>query len=409
MAKIEQIQPLFKLSDSPEHLGQSIIQFTCDDYNKELGSSLIDAKDDAEAIAVFLREYKDSPETRRSYTKEIERLLLWCLHVVKLNVSSLRRNHMVTYQDFLKSPEPKSLWCGAAVSRLKSDGSVNPHWKPFVKGLGPSSVKKAIKIVDSFFNYLVQTNYLIGNPLAVDRRRKKRNDGKSNIVDRYLELDEIHAVLDALNEYPKKDENNEFQVIRARYIILLLFYTGLRIAEASKHTMGDFLQREKNWFLRVLGKGQKLREIPIPDELLQAMAEFRLANQLPSSQPSYKENTPLIPMQNLKQTITTRRIDQILKWAFNLGANKLEADHPRKASKLRAASAHWLRHSYVTYLLDSGAPLKVAQENAGHSDVSTTMLYRHVAQEDRHAATRNLSLSSSKHNKNKNENSNDLV
>lgn len=48
------------------------------------------------------------------------------------------------------------------------------------------------------------------------------------------------------------------------------------------------------------------------------------------------------------------------------------------ASKLRAASAHWLRHSYVTYLLDSDAPLKVAQENAGHSDVGTTMLYRHV-------------------------------
>ena len=67
---------------------------------------------------------------------------------------------------------------------------------------------------------------------------------------------------------------------------------------------------------------------------------------------------------------------------------------PRKASKLRSASAHWLRHSYVTYLLESGAPLKVAQENAGHSDVGTTLHYRHVAQIDRHAATEALSLSS---------------
>lgn len=43
-------------------------------------------------------------------------------------------------------------------------------------------------------------------------------------------------------------------------------------------------------------------------------------------------------------------------------------------------------------MLDSGASLKVAQENAGHSDIGTTMLYRHVAQIDRHTETKNLSL-----------------
>jgi len=107
--------------------------------------------------------------------------------------------------------------------------------------------------------------------------------------------------------------------------------------------------------------------------------------------------TPLIPMQNLKQPISPRRIDQILRWAFNLGALQFETTEPRKASKLQSASAHWLRHSYVTYLLDSGAPLKVAQKNAGHSDIGTTMHYRHVAQSDRHAATQALSLSLTKH------------
>ena len=97
-------------------------------------------------------------------------------------------------------------------------------------------------------------------------------------------------------------------------------------------------------------------------------------------------------MQNLTQPISMRRIDQILKWAFRQGAMLFEIDQPRKASKLRSASAHWLRHSYVTYLLESGASLKVAQENAGHSDIGTTMLYTHVAQTDRHAATKDLSL-----------------
>lgn len=388
----EWIKPLFSVSDASNTMGKIWVAFTDDNYNKALGSQLIDANNDAEAIASFLNEYKESPETLRSYAKEIERLLLWCVHISKTNISSLRRDHLIAYQDFLKHPTPKKQWRGPSVSRTKKNGSINSDWRPFVKRLGASSLQKAIRILDSFFNYLVQMNYLIGNPLAVDRRRKKRHQTKSRIIDRYLELDEIQATLNALSQYPAHDETKQFQVIRAQYIILLLFYSGLRIAEAANHTMGKFIQREGNWFLRVMGKGKKLREIPMPDELKEALADFRLKVGLSSPEPKFREKTPLIPMQNLKQSISPRRIDQILKWAFNLGANQFEPNQPQKASKLRQASAHWLRHSYVTYLLDSGASLKVAQENAGHSDIGTTMLYRHVAQTDRFEATRTLSL-----------------
>jgi site-specific recombinase XerD len=387
------IKPLFILNNTPEVMGQSIINFTRDDYNKELGTALIDAKDDAEAISSFLSEYKDSPQTLRSYAKEIERLLLWCIHVSKVNISSLRRNHFLQYQDFLKHPTPNKVWCGPNVGRQKTDGSMNENWRPFVKGLSSTSINTALKIIDSFLNYLVQTNYLIGNPLAVDRRRKKRGGSKPRIIDRYLEVNEIHAVLNAISGYPISNDKQQFQIIRARYVILLLFYTGLRISEVANHGMKDFIQRENRWFLRILGKGKKLREIPVPHELLDALGKFRLSVGLPSSQPIFDEPVPLVPMQNLTQSISARRIDQIIRWAFHLGADKFEPHEPRKASKLRAASAHWLRHSYVTYLLEAGAPLKVAQENAGHSDVGTTMHYYHVAQIDRHAATDALSLS----------------
>jgi site-specific recombinase XerD len=372
------IRPLFILNHHSEHMGKSIMAFARDDYNKELGSALIDAKDDAQAISSFLSKYKDSPETLRSYAKEIERLLC--------------RDHFIQYQQFLKQPTPKDLWCGPNVGRQNKDGGLNADWRPFVKGLGVSSINTAIKIIDSFLNYLVQTHYLIGNPLAVDRRRKKRNTSKPRIIDRYLELDEIYAVLNALVINPVNNDKQEFQVIRARYIILLLFYTGLRISEVANHGMKHFILREQRWFLRVVGKGNKLREIPVPHELLEALGEFRLSVGLPSSQPQFQETVPLVPMQNLEQSISARRIDQIIRWAFHLGAALFEPDAPRKASKLRSASAHWLRHSYVTYLLESGAPLKVAQENAGHSDVGTIMHYRHVAQIDRHAATNTLSL-----------------
>ncbi len=386
MKTLEFIKPLFHLTDQSENMGRAIIEFTDGDYNKELGNCLIEADNDAEAISAFLREYKESKETLRSYAKEVERLLLWCIHKAKINISSLRRNHLQDYQNFLRNPEPVKIWCGPTVSRLTKDGAINPAWRVFVSGLGNSSVNKALTILDSFFNYLVQANYLIGNPLAVDRRRKKRQVRESNIIDRYLERDEINATLTALSEL------EDFAATRARYIILLLFYTGLRIAESANHTMGDFLQRQERWFLRVIGKGNKLREIPIPDLLLDTLADFRLKMGLKSAQPEFNETTPLIPMQNLSQPISTRRIDQILKWAFNLGAQKFDLSEPHKASKLRSASAHWLRHSYVTYLLESGASLKVAQENAGHADVSTTMHYTHVAQTDRHEATNQLTL-----------------
>jgi len=392
---IAPISPLFLPIEDSAMMGSQIILFARDDYNKVLGSALIDATDDAQAISAFLNEFRDSPLTMRSYAKEIERLLLWCIHIGKVNISSLRRNHLVEYQAFLKNPQPKKAWCGAKAPRQLKDGALNSNWRAFNKGLATTTINKTITILDSFFNYLVQTNYLNGNPLAVDKRRKKRNRSKPQIIDRYLELDEIQAVLEALNHYPALDEKTQFQVIRTKYIILLLFYTGLRIAEAADHRMGNFIQRQENWFLRVTGKGKKLREIPIPDELVDTLAEFRLSIGLSSPQPKFREKTPLIPMQNLVQSISTRRIDQILKWAFNLGANKFDEKEPRKASKLRAASAHWLRHSYVTYLLDSGASLKVAQENSGHSNVGTTMHYRHVAQTDRHEATRQLSINSS--------------
>ena len=224
--KIEQaIKPLFSSMNHIDNMGKLTIEFTADNYNRKDGEALIDAKTDGEAVISFLNEYHDSPATMKSYAKEVERELLWCLHIGKVTISSIRREHLLSYLDFLKSPSPKKLWCGPCLSRLKKDGSLNSNWRPFVKGLSDSSINKAIKILDSFFNYLVQTNYLPGNPMAVDRRRKRRNNTAPKIIDRYLEMDEIHAVLNAVIAAKDNKHSNDYQIIRARYIVLLLFFT----------------------------------------------------------------------------------------------------------------------------------------------------------------------------------------
>lgn len=304
------------LSKRPEDMGKLVVKFAQSIKSKTSSKLLIEAANDGEAISAFLSEYKDSPETLRSYVKEIERLLLWCIHVADITISGLRREHLLKYQQFLKHPSPKKHWCGPNVGRETKEGLLNSAWRPFVKGLSPSSINTAMKIIGSFFNYLVQTHYLIGNPLALERRKKNRQAGRARVVDRYLELDEIHATLDALSDLSFTDDQQKFQITRARYIILLLFFTGMRISEAANHRMGHFLQRENNWFLRVTGKGKKIREIPVPDDLLAALAEFRLAIGLPSAEPKFRERAPLIPMQNLKQPISARRIDQILRGDF---------------------------------------------------------------------------------------------
>lgn len=388
------ITPLFTVENSHISIdGTQLNQLNNAGYNRSASQhKLIKADTDEEAIIAFLSEYKESPHTLHSYAKEIERLLLWCIHIEVIGLSEITREHIVQYSEFVTQPEPKKIWCGNKTSKFKKNGDINPEWRPFFKGLGPSTLKKSIKILDSFFNYLVEMQYFHGNPVAMNRRRKRHSQQGPRLVERYLEMDELSEVLKALGDRPLNDEHDKFRVARARYIILLLFFSGMRISEAANHTMGNFLQRDGNWYLCVVGKGKKSRDIPVPDELFSALKEFRHAIGLPSSEPKFKEITPLVPNTSLNKSLQIRRIDQIVKWAFDLGADSIESRSAHKASKLRQASAHWLRHSYVTYLLDSGAPLKVAQENAGHSNVSTTMLYRHVSQTNRHEATRFLSL-----------------
>lgn len=389
------ITPLFSISSNEVNIQKSALRVLKENgYNRSHSKiKLIKANTDVDAVSAFLNEYKESPHTLISYTKEIERLLLWCIHVAKIGITDITREHIVEYSEFIQNPKPALTWCGTKSSRYQKDGSINSEWRPFYVGLSSASTKKAMKILDSFFTYLVEMNYLYGNPVAINRRRKRKPEN-ARLVDRYLEMDELIAVLEALDHYPLKDhERDAFRIARARYIILLLFYSGMRISEAANHTMGNFILRDHCWFLSIIGKGKKPRDIPIPDELLKSLSIFRKLITLPQ-QPRFKESTPLVPNIGLNGTLQTRRIDQIVKWAFQLGADRIEKKSAHKASKLRQASAHWLRHSYVTYLLDSGASLKVAQENAGHSNISTTMHYRHVSQTNRHSETRDLIIKS---------------
>ncbi len=357
------------------------------------------ATNDAQAIQTFLLEYRHQPLTYRLYLKEIERLVLWCVYALQMSVSDLKREHLIQYQEFLRDPQPSAVWCGPKKNRALRSGEVNPEWRPFVSGLSAPTLRKSTSVLDSFFNYLVQHNYLSGNPMAIDKRKK---GVKSNSTDRWLEREEIVGTLEALSLYEQENPTKSFEVARAQYIILTLFYTGLRLAEVSQHTMGNFVLMEDHWYLKVVGKGQKLRSIVVVDEYLEVLVRFRKALELDSPFPTYGETTPLIPALDKRSSITDNRVSQILRWAFDIGAahfEKLSQEgsdqsffYVPKASKLRQASAHWIRHSYGTYLVKSGCPIEKVRQLMGHADISTTMIYVHFAKSDLIAAVSKLSL-----------------
>lgn len=397
----EYIRPLFSHIDSTDYADLSYVLSQTPGYNRSQEANMLGAETDSEAIRTFLQDYRHIKLTYRSYLKEIERLVLWCIHVPNLTVSNLKREHLIAYRDFLADPQPEKLWCGPRQPRVLNTGEPNPLWRPFSSKLSTPSIRKVVSILDSFFNYLVINNYLAGNPMAVDKRRKGK---KSNSTDRWLERDEIIILLEALNDH--RNDDNSFEIARARYIILTLFYTGLRLAELTNHTMGHFTLLENEWFLNVVGKGEKPRKIVVVDEYLEVLADYRKHIGMPSILPEFNEATPLVPAQDKKSAITPSRVWQIVKWAAELGAKKFEflaenalsdqeeekLRYLHKASKLRKASPHWFRHSYGTYLVKSGCAIEKIKELMGHSDISTTTIYLHTAKIDLHTSARGLSL-----------------
>ncbi|WP_196160996.1 tyrosine-type recombinase/integrase [Reinekea sp. G2M2-21] len=394
-------------------------------YNRNPGDGMITADNDWSAMLAFLREYKDNPRTFRSYCREVERFALWLIHTADKPLSDIRRDDWLDYVTFLSNPTPMANWCGPKTRRMLrndrlEDTVPNPAWRPFeirrekppvtdptqdmpvVTGLAPGTAKKAEKIIESLFTYLVDAQYLVGNPLAVRRRRgAKKAHTHRQVQERFVDVDLIDFTVDVLYSRQKAVAvagGKEFPFIRARYLIQLLVGTGLRLSEVAQHTMGHLTCRSDFWTLHVIGKGDKPRPIDFLPDLVESTREFRLAIGLNSATPLYGERTPLIPRENCQDSISDRRIDQILRWAFSLAAQSKvdeseryattdKARHGellRQASVLDKASAHWLRHSHATYFLKKTNDLKATMERLGHESVETTMIYQHVLRANPH-------------------------
>jgi site-specific recombinase XerD len=343
----------------------------------------IAAENDLQAIQCWLAEFVDSPQTHRSYQKEAERLLLWSLIEKHKPLSSLTRDDLRDYQQFLANPQPFARWCGPRRPRHHTE------WRPFQGTLNASSIAQAITVINALFSYLVEAGYLSGNPLGLMRRKmKQRIINKPKVTERFLEQALWQSVLDYIEALPQTTPREQKEYERTRFLFHLLYLLGPRVNEVATHTMASIQHIRGNWWWQVTGKGKKTQCIPINESMLSALVRYRQFYGLPQL-PQHQEEYALFMNLNGIKGVTANMIYRLVKKVFLKCAETLTKTRPDFAMKLRQASTHWLRHTSITHQADAGIELRYIKRSARHESVETTMLYQHAEEDQWHAAMKN--------------------
>ncbi|CAA6811119.1 MAG: Tyrosine recombinase XerD [uncultured Thiotrichaceae bacterium] len=203
-----------------------------------------------------------------------------------------------------------------------------------------------------FYQYLVREGQREASPVELIASPKH---GKP--LPDTLSEDEVDALLEA-------PDLTSPQGLRDRAMLELLYATGLRVSELINiQSMNISLQ---NGVVRVFGKGNKERLVPLGEEALNWINQY-----LQDSRPDLMRGKG-----TCEQIFVTNRGQGMTRQAFWYLIKK----HALTARISRKISPHTLRHAFATHLLNHGADLRVVQLLLGHSSLSTTQIYTHVAQ-----------------------------
>jgi integrase/recombinase XerC len=348
--------------------------------NRARGGHLqIAADTDVEAVRLWLAEYAGSPHTLRSYRKEAVRLLLWATRTLGKPLSSLTREDFLLYEQFLAAPTGD--WADPGRPRRGRARRL------FDGPLSERSRHQALGIVSGLLSYLVSAGYLAGNPLAL-RRRTGAAARRSRRVERYLDHALWDNVLASIEHWPRVTGREQQHYERSRWLIRLLYGTGLRVSETANAKAADFYQRRGNWWLHVVGKGGAEGEVPVSAALMADFARYRAFHGLAPT-PSGNETAATVmsvagdPCRHL----TPAAVYLIVKEVFRRAADLLATTDPAGAATLRRASTHWLRHSAASHQADAGTDLRFIQKNMRHASIQTTGIYLHAEDDRRHTET----------------------
>ncbi|MAM72077.1 MAG: integrase [Gammaproteobacteria bacterium] len=359
------------------------------------------ALEDYQHASEFLYSYRGSPDTFSTYRREIEHFLHWSWLVAEKSLRDIRREDIESYVEFAHQP-PKA-WIGDRnVSRfVEKQGAreVNPFWRPYVLqkpevpySLSQSGTQSIFAVLSSFYNYLIQEEYIDRNPVAQIRQKSKflRKTQSQKPIRRLSEL-QWSYVLDAAEKLAASQPD---QHERTLFILQALFAMYLRISELVeterwRPSMGDFERDlEGNWWFRTVGKGNKERQVSVSDDMLAALKRYRESRNL-TPLPSPGESTPLVHKARGRGGITsTRQIRGIVQQCFDLAQLKMKEDgFSEEASQLSAATVHWLRHTGISEDVKH-RPREHVRDDAGHGSSAITDRYIDVELTARHASAK---------------------
>ena len=238
--------------------------------------------------------------------------------------------------------------------KIPLNKSSNDDAELFIKSLAKqdqtaASINRKISSLKGFFNHLLSINFIGINPFAdVLLQSRQKNIPKS------ISEEDVVKLLESPNQ-------NSFIGKRDKAMLELLYATGIRISELINIEYANF--DFERCVVKVRGKGSKERLIPYGPEAAKALSDylaFRRENHL-------KLNSRSLFINSSGKRITRQAFwHRLKKYLMEIGLTE-------------KISPHTLRHGFATHLLNHGADLRSVQMLLGHSDISTTQIYTHIA------------------------------
>ncbi|HJQ61423.1 MAG TPA: site-specific tyrosine recombinase XerD [Burkholderiales bacterium] len=271
---------------------------------------------------------------------------LWLEDGLARNTLESYRRDLVKFGSWLAAKYNRSL---LAASRADLLGFLAHQVQQRAKATTASRELSALK---RFYRYVLRQGKISTDPtLNVDAPKLPRPLPKS------LTEQDVEALLAA----PCVDEALG---LRDRAMLEMLYASGLRVSELVTLKVAQVSQ--DMGVVRVTGKGSKERLVPLGEEALAWVRRY-----------TREGRTALLGARASEALFVTTRGDAMTRQAFWYLIKRYAA----RAGLKNSLSPHTLRHAFATHLLNHGADLRVVQLLLGHSDISTTQIYTHVARE----------------------------
>lgn len=269
-----------------------------------------------------------------------------------------RRYSPLTVRNYRRDVEDFLSFSGIAIDEFKPE-RVSRHdiedWIEYlfdVRKLKASSVNRGVSSLRTLWRWLLSRKYIEKDIVSSIHQRKTSQRLPTFVADTRM-----RSVIERLKEDIRSEE---MERVRDAVIIMLFYTCGLRLAELSAATWGDFDADYRS--LRVMGKGDKERVAPLPEVTRALIKKYR---EIISSQNICIYPKKVVILSKKDEPLSQRTIQRIVGRVL------------KEAGVQGKSSPHVLRHTFATHLLNADADLREIQELLGHSSLKATQVYTH--------------------------------